>query len=234
MIPGPDKVIACPLCQGLAKYGTLLSGNTFGQRFWTDGKREVPMLPRPPAVVACRHCGGNYWLQDAEEIGDIDLGDMQWEEDPLADIAVPAEWRSVEYVEEPSVAGYYAAIRDGFAKDSRQERALRIFAWWRGNDAFREDYAAVGGDGAISEALRDELPDASARETLLRELLPLLDTESDQDRILRGEILRELGRWDEATEVLRAIRTPAFAPAVKQLLALCQAEDAVLRELKFR
>ena len=32
MIPGPDQIIACPQCKGLAKYMRLESGNTFGAR----------------------------------------------------------------------------------------------------------------------------------------------------------------------------------------------------------
>jgi hypothetical protein len=56
-------------CQGLEKYGTLVSGNTFGARAWTDGRQVAPMLPRPPAVVTCEICAECYWLKDAREIG---------------------------------------------------------------------------------------------------------------------------------------------------------------------
>ena len=49
MIPGPDQIVACPKCNGLAKYRTLLSGNTFGARVWTDGKQDAPDR---------RHCDG--------------------------------------------------------------------------------------------------------------------------------------------------------------------------------
>ena len=69
MIPGPDVVVAYPRCGGLARYETLLSGNTLGARVWTDGKVEAPMLPRPPEVVRCGHCGGYYWLRQAEKVG---------------------------------------------------------------------------------------------------------------------------------------------------------------------
>ena len=40
MLPGPYQIIACPQCKGLAKYMTLMSGNTIGARVWTDGKRS--------------------------------------------------------------------------------------------------------------------------------------------------------------------------------------------------
>jgi hypothetical protein len=44
MLPGPDQIVACPNCQGLEKYGTLVSGNTFAARVWTDGRQVAPML----------------------------------------------------------------------------------------------------------------------------------------------------------------------------------------------
>lgn len=230
MLPGPDQIIACPSCGGLAKYATLMSGNTFGARVWTDGKQEAPMLPRPPAVVKCRHCAGYYWLADAKEVGELDL----WGEDPLAPeegwssaeehpLSVPESWRAAQYVEEPTEAEYYAALRAGLAEDRKQERALRIFAWWRSNDAFRDGEEMPAAD----------VPGQAEREEQLRALLPLLEGSSDQDRIMRAELLRELGRWGEAEGALLRVRSAEFAPVVKQIMALCQARDRWVRELKF-
>jgi len=52
MLPGPTIVRKCSTCGKLIAQPTLLSGNTFGARFWTDGKREAPMLPEQPWLVA--------------------------------------------------------------------------------------------------------------------------------------------------------------------------------------
>src|SRR5438094_520151 len=68
MIPGPPRTVACPHCEALAWYMTLVSGNTLGARTWTDGKQVAPMLPHLPAVVKCRRCGRCYWLVDAKEV----------------------------------------------------------------------------------------------------------------------------------------------------------------------
>lgn len=227
MLPGPDQIIACPSCETPAKYATLLSGNTFGARLWTDGKQEAPMLPRPPAVVKCQHCAAFYWLVDAKPLGELEF----WGEDPLAPqdgwasaeehpLAVPQTWRTAPYVEEPTEAEYYGVIRAGLAKNPKQERALRIFAWWRSNDPFRE---------------AEEAPAVSApgeRDENLRRLLPLLD-ESGSDCVIRGEVLRELGRWAEAEAALRRATAPEVASAVAQIMALCQAHDRMVRELSF-
>lgn len=222
MLPGPDQIVACPLCHTLAKYATLLSGNTFGARVWTDGKQEAPMLPRPPAVVKCASCGGCYWLADAEKIGELDA----WGEEPLAaddPMAPPEGWYAAEYVAEPSEAEYYAAIRSGLAQDPQQERALRIFAWWRSNDLHRD----VDEEQIADPASRSE------REENLLALLPLLVGDGDQDHVMRGEVLRELGRWNEADDALRQVTSPELAAAVEQIRSLCHAGDSLVRELDF-
>jgi hypothetical protein len=90
MIPGPDKIIACPACGAHASYGTLESGNTIGMRLWSDGWQIAPMLPRPPAVVQCRQCEQVFWLRSAAEVGESNP--REWK----ADLAVAPR------VEEPS------------------------------------------------------------------------------------------------------------------------------------
>jgi hypothetical protein len=72
MVPGPDQIIACPKCKGLAYYITLKSGNTIDARVWTDGKMIAPMFLRPPTVVKCHRCAESYWRADAENIGILD------------------------------------------------------------------------------------------------------------------------------------------------------------------
>src|SRR5262245_39857507 len=110
MMPGPDRIVACPHCNGLAKHLTLLSGNTIGARTWTDGKQLAPMLPRPPAVVKCRHCAECYWLSEAREVGSLD----RWRGG-----TVDPAWEAAELVAEPTEEGYYQAIEKGLAKSRR-------------------------------------------------------------------------------------------------------------------
>lgn len=57
MLPGPPQVVACPHCNALAQYMTLLSGNTLGATTSTDGGQVAPMLPETPPVVRCGECG---------------------------------------------------------------------------------------------------------------------------------------------------------------------------------
>ena len=58
MLPGPTTIKRCPGCKGLLAEGTLASGNTLGATFWTDGKREAPMLPEMPWLVGRARTSG--------------------------------------------------------------------------------------------------------------------------------------------------------------------------------
>ena len=217
MIPGPDQVIACPNCKGLAQYMTLVSGNTFGARTWTDGKQIAPMLPRPPVVVKCHHCGEFYWLAEAEEVGTI----KPWE--GKGGEANPA-WDDAQKVVEPTEEEYYQAIEKGFATNSRQERSLRVLAWWRRNDAFRDTAQAQFLEGAnASGACRENL----------EALGELLTEEDDNDRLMKVEVLRELGDFEPAMQVLGHVTSPNLDGIVHQFRSLCDDRDACVRELRF-
>jgi hypothetical protein len=195
MIPGADRVVACPSCKRLAKYSTLVSGNTCGARVWTDGRQIAPMLPLPPAVVRCRYCSVCYWLADTEELGTVATWDSEAKPQP-------PEWIFAEYVEEPDERDYYKTIRDGLAADREQERALRILAWWRSNDCFRHL------DGGDKPELR---PDSTERDANIRALLELLHPSEMGDRLLSAEVYRELGMFSAAKEVLEGISTTNLA-----------------------
>jgi hypothetical protein len=218
VIPGPDQIVACPHCRGLGKFPTLMSGNTFGARLWTDGKQVAPMLPSPPAVAKCRHCGRCYWLADAEEVGTIGpWGRGSGHVDPA--------WVAAASVVEPTEEEYYVALEAGLAKDRRRERDLRVLAWWRGNDAFRDASHAQAGDGAA---------DPAPRRNNLHALAELLDEKDVDDRIMKAEVLRELADFEAATGILATITSSDYGAVVRQLRSLCDGQDPRVRELDLR
>ncbi|MFZ4580311.1 MAG: hypothetical protein ACOYOB_18160, partial [Myxococcota bacterium] len=72
MTPGPTIINKCSACAKLVEQATIGSGNTFGATFWTDGKREAPMLPDPLWLVMCPHCQAPLWVDELEVLGEID------------------------------------------------------------------------------------------------------------------------------------------------------------------
>lgn len=217
MIIGPDQIVACPHCEALARYMTLRSGNTFGARVWTDGKQNAPMLPLPPAVVKCHHCAECYWLADARKIGTVNpWGDESVQVDP--------SWAASPVVQEPSETEYYRALQEGLAANPEQEETLRVLAWWRRNDAFR--------DGPQGITVSDAHVSGASRENL-NVLVRLLDEADENNRLMKAEALRELGEFESANQVLSRVTSAEYAEVVRQLRLLCDARDVCVRELQF-
>lgn len=120
MTPGPDRVIACPHCGFLARQHTLISGNTFGAIFWSDGKREAPMLPEFPAVAKCHGCKRFYWVNEAKVKGEIELfGDKSQ--------GVPEEWERAKPIEHLTIDEYIEALDTGVGSDVEKQRYLRVY-----------------------------------------------------------------------------------------------------------
>jgi hypothetical protein len=217
MLPGPDQIVACPHCKALASYRTLMSGNTFGARVWTDGKQVAPMLSRPPEIAKCGQCGECFWLADAKEIGTVDHGADQGKD-------VDPAWSSAQSIKEPSEEEYYEALRKGLAADARQERTLRVLAWWPRNDAFR--------DVTHRESTNVAAASGTWRRNL-EALVGLLDEVNDNDRLIQAEVLRELGKFGSSREVLERVTSASCATIVRQLRCLCDAQDTCVRQLQF-
>lgn len=218
MLPGPDEIVACPHCAGLAKYQTLTSGNTLGLRMWTDGRQIAPMLPQPPPVVACRHCGKPYWLTEAKEIGELSVP-------PKPGKKVDPAWQAAEYVVEASEEGYYIALKDRLSRDPEVEKLLRTFVWWRGNDADR-------GLASTEEGIETAFPEEFRAN--LSALEKLFSGKNMQERIMKAEALRELGEFAASLQILDTLKGQGFDLVVQQIRDLCEQEDTAVREVKMR
>jgi hypothetical protein len=216
MIPGPDNIISCPYCNGLAKYGSLVSGNTFGATLWTDGRRITPMLPHPTPVVKCEICSECYWLSKAKEIGAIN---NIWDE---KNEKTNPDWESALNIIEPTEEEYYVAIEKGIASDESEELEIRTFTWWKRNDKFRND----------SKNLICSIEGVAAENLQL--LIQLLDKEDDNSRLMKAEAHRELGCFKEAKKTLNLVTSDRLFSIVQQMINLCDDNDNRVRELNLK
>ena len=179
-MPGETIYRECPSCDGLLIERTLLSGNTIGARYWTDGKMDAPMFPENPALVRCAHCQTLLWLPEVTE----------------HEFATPpAMFETVKDALDPTApteADYLEAIASGLAPDQEREIYCRLHAWHRFNDARRNQKNA---------AELGELSDVAASN--MKALFALLDRIKPAERLMRAEIARELGRFPEALGLLK-------------------------------
>ncbi len=217
MQPGPDEIIECLKCRALARVPSLLSGNTIGARWWTDGKMEAMMLPQYPEITRCGACAAFYWVSDARRIGEIDYNDDSKRRQ------IPEEWGEAEKIEELSEDEYLQAIAGGLGKPRKRELYLRTRAWWAGNDAFRTPETDKPGQPAPPRS-----PAATAN---LERLFKLLRTKDITERLLKAEVARELGRFDEALEILRSEFPSQYQRVVTLMQELSQAKDPMVREI---
>jgi len=217
------EAIFCPHCDGEMLNYVGISGNTIGATLWTDGFLDAPMLQPYVRAIRCPHCSKAFFRDDARSSGIS-------REDSLAegDDAVPGVYD-----------GGLSAYRELLGKTDDRERMhyLRIRIWHAQNDKVRKAHgkalrerrrARFGGASDDTDAappLKVEVPVANASfQANLRALLELLGDNPD-DTLMRAEIWRELGGFDQALEIARTISDEREWVA-RQIIALAEAGDA--------
>ena len=197
-----------PGCKKLVKFSTRRSGNTFGATFWTDGKREAPMLSDQPWLRKSPSEGVLFWADQCEEVGQI--------EDYLEEDEVRAEWRDLEYAREPSEADYFTALSSGIADTDERLRYLRMKLWWKGNDPIRRGES-------------QQLSEAHVRN--LEALGVLLSVSDPNQRLMKAEAMRELARYDEALSLLDFAYPDDYSHAVSRIRELATSKDVKVATL---
>ncbi len=184
MTPGPDAVFACPHCNAVARLQTIEEADTTGAISWTDGYQEAPDVPRHPNVTRCAACQKFYWLGEAKQLGWYAPG-----------IELPPElasWVDAPMIEALDEEGYYEGLASGMAMNPEHELELRVHAWWRGNDRFRK--------AGTQPAERDERDERQIAN--MTRMIELCANGDHEILLFRAEALRQLGRFDEASEAL--------------------------------
>lgn len=199
----PSRAVRCPDCGGLLFNRRIQSGNTFGATLWTDSKCEAPHFPNLPDVVACPHCAVPLWPSD-EPVVCLETDYRAWQ--ALAGLKPARELDPI---------GYRDALRRCCGR-RRREAYVRVRLWWLGNDVRRE--------GCDPPGLTD------AEVTNIKALARVLRHGVDEERLLKAEVLRELGHFDEAEKLLSAPFDEDLLPAVERIRELvAEGESRVAR-----
>lgn len=199
MLPGPDYIYACPGCGHKIICRSIMSGNTFGGHFWSDGRGIFPMLPDIPEMVECPKCKTIFWFKDFD---DPDTEDFGYSDD-IGDNSSVART--------PSQKTYEKALKNRLYKTDEDEIYLRQRLWWAYNDKVR-----------YSEGKNISSLNISRYRKNLLGLLSLLDITNDQHQIMAAEINRNLGWFPEAIEILSNITDPDMSDMVNKLITACK------------
>jgi len=207
---GPDAVFECPHCSAVARLATVEEADTSRAVSWTDGCQECPGVPRHPNVTRCAACQKFYWLGEARQLGWYAPG-----------IELPPEfagWATAPPIEALDEAGYYEVLEAAGALNPEMELELRVHAWWRGNDRFRKTDPA-------SPPTWDERQIAN-----MTRMIELCAQGDHEVLLFRAEALRQLGRFDEASEALYGLCSD-YAAAREKIGALVEQKSRELAVL---
>ncbi len=141
MILGPIKIYKCPNCDNKFSKKSLISGNTFGGRFYSDGKSIAPMLPSFPNLTKCEKCGAFIWFSKMEVIEEIEFD--KYVDSIKLTFIFPQGSHSTsmldEYSKARSLTGeeYWEALNAKIYETSNDEKYIRIQIWHKYNDYIR-------------------------------------------------------------------------------------------------
>jgi hypothetical protein len=197
--------VLCPLCGSEAREERQVPPH-FCDELWTDGKMIPALRHERPLMVSCPECRQCFWYSSAE----------------------PPSFkprRAVKHlprVRVPQAAEYLAWLDRHPPGFRLQETLVRMHAWWRHNDAHRNRHFEMSSP--------EPGPDSAWRQNLeaLWELLSRNPADSILEYpeiLLKAEIYRELGDFQEARNLLSVFEVDSFSElaAVREtILELCE------------
>lgn len=237
----PPEVIACPACDALALRPCVASFNSFGVTRWTDGYQDRLVNFLAPRLAKCLHCAHPFWPEDARTVGRLPPGVprmgalrrlwLRLTGDRAGHVAarrahatLPPDWRSAKALLHPRAGDWQTILADAASLTAERELIARRHLWWLHNDPFR------GIDTAEDRAHAQTLDKAVEREANLVRMRTLLEsaTPGDDQRLELGEVLRQLGAFEQACEVFMQV-TGALRDEACALADLAQACDPYVR-----
>lgn len=213
----PPTIYQCPACAGYFKRYSLISLHYYDDvPEWSDGKNGQWWAGSSGRVGRCPACSNPVWIEDATEVMRL-----PWKPNPMGAMArvwhrmtgdrkgrlrderewdaLPAGIKGAERLNGLQNAQDFIEALAGLPPDTAgREEYLRHRLWW-----ISSDHQRLGADGTpiVPHPTIDVIPARANKERLL-ELL----AHDPKAQVVRGELLRQLERFDEAVAVLKAIK----------------------------
>lgn len=188
MLPGHTRIVTCPFCGAKKELMSLRSGNTFGARFWSDGKRIAPMLPQVSPVQKCLDCGKYYLLyQQKSEFGE----------------GYSSERGELDYFE----------WKEAYSQLSKEETTKSDLVNVRLNliQAYNDYYYRSGDDCEPPEE------ESRFIATIIVEFIKLFNWRKVEIPLLKAELYREIGEMKKCARVLSSIENKPMKDLEKVL-----------------
>lgn len=173
MIPGKDKFYACPKCNKTFSKGTIISGNTFGAKYYSDARVEYPYLPNFPKITRCNNCREIFRLEN-------EITNLSHEE------------RQYTCAESLDINGYKEALLMVFYRNIEEELDLRFELLWTWHKMIEE--------GEIMA--KDVYADFYYTKNI-DEIIPSIKDNDLGRILLVAELNRYAGRFEIASEMFK-------------------------------
>jgi hypothetical protein len=191
---GPTLLLQCADAAQVVSQITWLTGNTIGGARRSDGEATYPLLPSLPEITRCGEVGRFFWVENARVLGKIGF---------FGDTNPPDSWKRGATNPLPVEADVSRCARCRRSINScAPAPRLRIPACRAGNDCSRGSpgrrvpttaNAAVPGRNPT-------FPGGSRTRQNLETLARTFHPKNDSERLMQVEMLRKLGRFDEAAD----------------------------------
>lgn len=252
MKPGPTYIRKCPQCSNHFSQDTLSSGNTFGAKFWTDGKMEALMMPNYPEYVGCPHCNKSLWVRETEIVY-VDKSFIIENDNPMKRIErskrygflldsfsnVKDKLLTLFYKLLPEILMLKIIVRKHRKKYKNIPSSLpyiypsiRICLSGLKEKSLKmekEVYLRTRLMQLYNDKNRDKIKQANLSQSQinnLNKLLQLIALNSEEDKLFQVEIHRELRDFKEATKVLKSINNPENLDLINLMKKLIEKKDS--------
>jgi len=227
MIPGPTTIRRCNSCQGLLKQRSILSGNTGGAKYWTDGEMLARMLPRTPGLIKCSHCSSIQWTDELEKVESFEtyIGfralfdkNTEFKAKENEEKLKAKLYETLPYYVQPNALELFDFANT--VLHTEKQLQVRLRAWRKGNDDRRNS-------DKFNPLNKVELDN-------LEMIVQLMRDQNQISNLIYAEVLRELGRYEESRQVIESKNYGESENEVAQfLLELIDQRDSQVCQIKF-
>jgi len=208
MIPGPDYIYECPACGNLIARGSLISGNTFITKVFSDGKRISEMLPEFPSLTKCSKCNHIFWISKLDEIGVRKRNNHE-------------AWANVESCRFLSIYDYITALDSKMYDSEDEEMFICLRILWGFNDRIRKGQSLFSFDFDIHHW-----------EKIIYRLLYLIG-DNQTNKLLIAELHRNLGNFNKSIEIIYSIEDDSLDWEKSKFIEHCKSKNKLVFELDY-
>lgn len=208
MLTGATQVYHCPDYQKVLLSQTIVSMNGLRAKYYSDGRIEGPYYYEQNRITECPACGCIFWLDPRHQ------ADEFYEEYDEGDPLIAAHYHSIgEWADRLDLQGWSRALSEKVFENPKAELYLRQRLLWELNKGFLDN---SGWEGNQQMELWEDT---------IRGMLLVLQPQRAQDYLLKVELHRNLGQFEQALESLDQITNQDVLAKAYQMHQRVVAQD---------